>query len=967
MKRRSINKEEPVSKSKKHVISDSVSFPIIGIGASAGGLEALELFFTNIPDNSGIAYVVIQHLDPTRIGIMPELLQRTTEMKVVQVTDNLGVKPNTVFIIPPNRNMSVLNGHFHLFEHLETRGLRLPVDYFFRSLADDQKDNSVGVILSGMGTDGSLGVKAIRENNGVVAVQEPESAKFDGMPRSAINEVTVDIIAPAHELPLKLISFLKRSPVIVKKTEIDEQSKSNLEKIVILLRMQTGHDFSLYKKTTMYRRIERRMNVHKIDKIINYVRFLQENPQELEILFKELLIGVTKFFRDTSVWDKLRDKCLPDLFKTLPNGYILRAWVTACSTGEEAYSLAMIFKEALSKVNQDKNITIQIFATDIDTNSIDKARTGFYSTNIINDVSAKRLSNFFVKEEDGYRVSSVIREMVVFATQNVIKDPPFTKLDFIFCRNLLIYMEIELQKKLMNLFYYSLNQSGLLVTGTSETPGKNLFETVDEKLKIFKPSVKASTAKLVDFPSSFTYTKTKSIDSMKIVEPADNLQKIVEPLLIHRFSPSSVLINSEGDILYITGSTGKYLEPATGKANMNIYAMVREGLQNELHSAIRKAKQNFNLVRLLNVKIGKNDNIRFVDVTLQQLEKPDSVKGTLLIVFNDKAKPARSKSRSKTSNSSEREMELEDQLISANEELRRTREDMQSMQEDLKSTNEEMQSTNEELQSTNEELTTSKEEMQSLNEELQTVNNELQSKINDFIIAENDMKNLLNSTEIATLFLDNELNIRRFTDQTTKLFKFRKTDIGRPFTDVVNKLRYPEITNDAKEVLRTLVFKEIEITTHDNRWFTVRIMPYNTIDENVDGVVITFIENTQLNLAINELIEYKSNFEKTLKNSNIKMAICDTELRYKWMYNQSPDFDLNEILGKRDDEIENSDENNELIKLKKKVLSTGKTASAEISFPVNGKKVSFHISANPIIDQTGNIEGVSTYSFICRP
>jgi two-component system CheB/CheR fusion protein len=858
MKKSTIKTENSDSKSAESLETHHERFPIVGIGASAGGLEALEQFFQHLPKNSGMACVVIQHLDPNHVGIMPELLQRTTEMKVVQVTDHLQVKPNHVYVIPPNKSMSVLHGYLYLFEPVEIRGLRLPIDCFFRSLAEDQGENSIGVILSGMGSDGSLGLKAIKEKNGIVAVQDPLTAKFDGMPQSALNAVIVDILAPAKDLPDKLIAILKLSPAKLPKTEIDDKSKSNLEKIVILLRSQTGHDFSLYKKNTLFRRIERRMNVHQIDKISNYVRFLQENPKELDILFKELLIGVTNFFRDAAVWEKLKDKILPDLFSIFPNGNVFRAWVTGCSTGEEAYSLAMIFQEAYQKIKPEKNFTLQIFATDIDRDAIDRARKGFYSANIAADVSPGRIQQFFINENEGFRVNTNIREMVVFAPHNVIKDPPFTKLDMLFCRNLLIYMETDLQKKLMNLFHYALNPGGVMILGSAENENSqsSQFSPVDAKLKLYKRSATPINTELLDFPSSFTASMKKTTDTIKPVKVADNIQTHADQLLLQRFAPASVLINAEGDILYITGRTGKYLEPAAGKAILNIYTMAREGLRNELPAAIRKAKQSYEPVKLHSLKVGTNGGTQVVDLTLQLIEKPEVIKGSIMLVFADvpdTERPVKRKSKTGTQNSTIREQQLETELQRTNEELQSTREEMQTTQEELKSTNEEMQSTNEELQSTNEELTTSKEEMQSLNEELQTVNIELQSKINDFMVANNDMKNLLNSTDIATLFLDKELNIRRFTDQTTNLFKMRQTDIGRPFTDMVSDLQYPEITDHALEVLRTLVFKETDISTHDARWFTVRIMPYRTYDDHIDGLVITFIDITKAKMMEAEL------------------------------------------------------------------------------------------------------------------
>ena len=840
-----IIKDDKASHPEKNDLNKANEFPIVAIGASAGGLEAFEQFFGNMPKDNGMAFVVIQHLDPTHTSMMPELLQRITTMKVFQAADRLKVKPNCIYVIPPNKSMQILNGALLLFDAIETHGLRLPIDAFFRSLANDRKEDSIGIILSGMGSDGSLGIKAIKEENGIVLVQTPSTAKFEGMPNSAVQSVIADIIAPADELPVKLINYLKYTPSLKTETDIDDKTISSIDKIILLLRDQTGNDFSMYKKNTIMRRIERRKGIHQIDKIQNYVRFCQENPEEVKILFKELLIGVTSFFRDPTLWDKLKDDVLPNLIKTLPDGYVLRAWVTACSTGEEAYSLAIIFYEMMEKLKNRKKLSLQIFATDIDSDAIEIARKGIYASNIAVDISNERLNRFFILEKESYRVNTAIREMVVFAPQNVIKDPPFTKLDIVTCRNMLIYMEPLLQKKIMSLFNYSLNSNGIMVLGTAETLGKNSegFEEIDQKLKIYKRTLSPLLRDLIDFPSSFTRSKKETSYILSAPKVIDNIQSLTDQILLQRFAPASVLVNDKGDIIYITGKTGKYLEPVAGKANWNIYAMAREGLQQELPGAFRKASQSIDPVVLHNIKIGTNGGTQFVDVTVQRLQTPDPLKGMIIIVFTDVPaivmhEAINTSSVKRGSKGKLKELELE--LQRSYENLQSTREEMQSSQEELKSTNEELQSTNEELQSTNEELTTSKEEMQSLNEELQTVNAELQRKVNDYVQANNDMKNLLNSTEIATLFLDKELNIRRYTDSVINIIKLRQSDIGRPFTDLVSDLQYSEIGNDALKVLRTLMTIETSIATTDGRWFTVRIMPYRTFDDHINGLVITF-------------------------------------------------------------------------------------------------------------------------------
>jgi two-component system CheB/CheR fusion protein len=834
----------------KPVICSSNQFPIVGIGASAGGLEALEQFFENMPTDSGMAFVVIQHLDPNYVGIMPALLQRITKMKVFQASDALKVKPNCVYVIPPNKSLSLLHGSLHLFDPVESRGLRLPIDIFLRSLAEDKQEHSIGIILSGMGSDGSLGLKAIKEKSGIVLVQDPVSAKFDGMPRSAIEAVIADIVASAAELPSKLIAFQNFIPLVKTDTDIERKIKSNLEKIIILLREQSGNDFSLYKKTTLFRRIERRKGIHQIEKIQNYVRFLQENPKEVEILFKELLIGVTSFFRDSEVWEFLGESVFPDLMNELPDGYTLRAWIPGCSTGEEAYSLAIVFKEALAKIKNHKTLWLQIFATDLDNDAIEIARRGNFSKNITADISPERLNRFFTVDGETYRVNNAIREMVIFAPQNVIKDPPFTKLNFLSCRNMLIYMESELQKKLMALFHYSLIPGGIMLLGTAETLGSQHegFTELSSKYKVFKRTDFILRTGLVDFPSSFYSKKVEKNGKQIPVKVVENIQTIADQILLQRFAPASVLVTEKGDIIYITGHTGKYLEPVAGKANWNIFVMARDGIRNELPVAFRKAMQSYNQVVLRSIKIGINGGTYFVDVTIQRLESPDSVRDMIMVLFTDVPVVVEHHEQNGKKGKitlTPRQKELENELQRNYEDLQSTREEMQTSQEELKSTNEELQSTNEELQSTNEELTTSREEMQSLNEELQTVNVELQSKVNDFIRSNDDMKNLLNSTEIATLFLDKELNIRRFTVSTTKIIKLRSNDIGRPFTELVTDLHYPDIESDARNVLVTLTSVERATESKDNRWFNVRIMPYRTLDDRIDGLVITFSDITK--------------------------------------------------------------------------------------------------------------------------
>lgn len=827
--------------------SDGV-FPIVGIGASAGGLEALEHFLRHTPVDCGMAFVIVQHLDPTHAGVLPELLQRATTMPVVQVKDRMKVKANGVYVIPPNKDLSILHANLHLLEPSERRGLRLPIDFFLRSLAEDQQELAIGVILSGMGSDGTLGLRAIKEKAGLTLAQEPATAKFDSMPRSVIDEGLADLVAPPEELPTRIIEFLRHARISGDSKSTPAQKKlSAIQKVIILLRANTGHDFSLYKSNTIQRRIERRMGIHKIDKITDYVRHLQNNPQEVEILFKELLIGVTSFFRDPQAWDELKKLIVSELLTTCSQDRVLRAWSVGCSTGEEAYSLAITFKEAVAQINPEYHLNLQIFATDLDADAIAKARQAIYPVNIETDVTEERLQRYFIKEGNGYRLGKEIREMVTFATQNVTMDPPFTKLDLLICRNLLIYLTPELQKKLLPLFHYSLNPGGVIFLGSAENVSAHtdLFVPLDLKLRLFRRLETNQPPAQTTFPAVFARTLAGGLKTPPPAPPP-NLQLLTDQLLLQHFSPPAVLVNREGDILYISGRTGKYLEPPAGKVNWNIFAMVREGLRLELEMAFQKALRQSEAVSVTGLKILDGSSDQHITLTIQGITEPQPLRGTVMIVFHDIASPKSKKpghGRSKAS-IPDRAIDLNQALVQAREDLATTREEMQSSQEELKSTNEELQSTNEELQSTNEELTTSREEMQSLNEELQTVNAEQQAKMEELARLNNDMRNLLNSTEIVTVFLDNKLDIRRFTNGANKLFKLLPGDVGRPLSDIATDLHYPDLMDDAQGVLNSLIFSEKQITAADGRCFTVRIMPYRTMEDVINGVVITFIDIT---------------------------------------------------------------------------------------------------------------------------
>lgn len=572
--------------------ASDADFPIVGIGCSAGGLNALEKFLSHVPEDTRMAFVVVQHLAPDYPSALPELLRHATKLPVHEVEDAVVVTPGSVFVIPPNKDLSLLHGKLHLLERMERQGLRLPIDFFLRSLAEDRKDKAIGVILSGMGSDGVFGLRAIKEMAGLTLVQQPASAEAESMPHCAIEAGVADIVAVPEELPGKISEYL-RHPSYQRTFEPPATTAvvSALDKIAILLRDHSGNDFSLYKTNTLYRRIERRMAVHQIATIDDYVTFLRGNQHELDLLFQELLIGVTNFFRDPEVWDYLRTEAIPRLLAQHPAGKAFRAWVSACSTGEEAYSLAIVFREAIEALQPAARYTLQIYATDLDPNAIEQARKGYFPDNIAADIAPERLARHFVAEEGGgYRIGKEIREMLVFAPQNIISDPPFTKIDILTCRNLLIYFDAPLQKKLLPLFFYSLNPGGLLLLGSAETVGNygNLFAALNNKLRIYRRFDLNLPVAELQFPGHVP-AKVDGIGDELHIDRFENIGELTNQLIQQTWAPAAVLVNADGDILYISGRTGKYLEPAVGKTNINILAMARDGLREALTGVIRKA------------------------------------------------------------------------------------------------------------------------------------------------------------------------------------------------------------------------------------------------------------------------------------------------------------------------------------------------------------------------------------------
>ena len=847
----------PSERPKDRDPTEATRFPIVGIGASAGGLAAFEAFFSAMPTGGpiGMAFVLVQHLSPDHHSLLVDLVARYTRLQVVEAEEGMPVQPDHVYTIPPNRDLALVDGLLTLSEHTEPRGLRLTVDHFFRSLAQAQRERAICIVMSGTGSDGTLGARAVKGEGGLVIVQAPETTEYDGMPRSAIATGLVDYVLPPARMPAQLIAYVQHSIDPSLRAQAANTRETVLKKLCVLLRAQTSHDFSQYKETTLVRRMERRMALQQAVRPEDYLRYARENPSEIEALFRDLLIGVTNFFRDPEAFKVLEEQVIPRILAAKPQHEPVRAWVCGCSTGEEAYSIAILLYERVAALK--RSLKIQVFATDIDQHAIEQARAGVFPASIAADVSEERLNRYFTHDAQRgtYRIQKHIRDLLVFSAQDVIKDPPFSKLDLVSCRNLLIYLNVEVQKKLIPLFHYALVPGGALFLGTSETVGDSarLFSVVDRKWKLYTrlaPEHGHVRPTLTDFTSPLlldTSDRLQAPTNKHGEEEGSSLRQITEQALIAHYAQAGVLINGRGQILHILGRTGKFLEPADGDAAMNILPMAREGLRRELTIALHKVVAHKAPVHYRGLRVKCNGHDINANLTVRPVDIGSGTSASVvyLVVLEEAPEHAGGGSHASGGepDTAGRIAALEQELRSKDEYLQTTLEEMETTNEELKSTNEEMQSVNEELQSTNEELETSKEELQSVNEELSTVNAELQDKVADLSRANNDMNNLLAGTGVGTLFVDHQLRISRFTPAATQVINLIATDIGRPLEHVVaNVVGYDRMVDDIRDVLDTLVPKEAEVQIKSGAWYLMRIRPYRTMENLIEGAVVTLVD-----------------------------------------------------------------------------------------------------------------------------
>ncbi|MDW5562721.1 MAG: chemotaxis protein CheB [Methanomassiliicoccus sp.] len=840
-------------------LSMEETFPIVALGSSAGGLEAQEAFFKNSPSDPEVAYVVITHLEPHHPSLMAEIISKSTSMEAFQAEDGMTIQKNKIYVIPPAKYMIVTDGTLRLLDRDGDAEPFLPIDYFFRSLAEDRKENAIAIVLSGNGSDGSVGIRAIHANLGMVMVQSPETAKYDSMPRSAIETGLVDFVLPPNEMSAMMLKYVHTLETRIQLPKAEQVGGTDFEhKILSIVKNETGHDFFLYKKSTINRRIERRIAVHQFETKEQYIKYLLANPEETHLLFSELIIEVTSFFRNPEAFASLKDSLRKIVLSH--SGDVLRAWVTACSTGEEAYSIGIIMRELMEETG--KNLRVQIFGSDINERAINTARTGDYPPAIADDIDATRLEKYFIKHENGYRVRKEVRDMVVFAPHDINRDPPFLHLDLLTCRNLLIYFQPALQRRALETFSHALNSSGILFLGESETINgyDDRFVAIDPKWKVYQRKSHTQTPPIWQSgvqprqKRGDLLTKTKPTGEMSLNEKA-------EKILLSEHTPPSLIINDKNEIVYFHGQIKKYLEPRSGRASFNVQDMLREDIRYAVMSATDESRATGRSVLKEGVQVHSDHDTSFLNLIVRPLDVPASITN-ILVIFDERSVPHNILQMKKdmiiTPDVETRIHELEKELGYTRATLSNTIEQLETSNEELTSTNEELQSNNEELQSVAEESETGKEELSSLNEELMTVNAELEKKNQELIMTSSDMRNILNSIDEAIIFLDMGLRIRRFTNLMQTIMNLLPGDVGRPIQDITTNLKDESLVVDVKKVLDSLNTQEKEVQTKDGHWYKIKILPYRTIENVIDGVVVTFSDINAQKMVQENLKEEKS-------------------------------------------------------------------------------------------------------------
>ena len=815
---------------------------VIGVGASAGGLEALQQFFMHMPGKTGLCFVVVQHLSPDYKSLMADILGKHTEMTVVQAENEMAVKPDTVYLIPPKNNMTIRGGRLYLREFVPGK-INHSIDVFFNSLAAEKKEKAIAVVMSGTGTDGTSGIKAIKENGGLVIIQQPETAKFDGMPRSAINTGLADFILSPEDIVEEILNFSNNSTVIKPhEKEVLFSDEEMFAQIYSILKKASGIDFTNYKRTTVLRRIERRMVVTHSVSLASYVKLLATDDEESSILSREILIGVTNFFRDAEFFEKLKQTAVYDIVERTAEQDSIRIWSAGCSTGEEAYSLAILFSEVLEELNVIRDI--KIFATDVDARSIEQAGKGVFTESILDDVSSERLAKYFTKKNDQYVISKEIRRMIIFAPHNMLSDPPFGKLDLISCRNVMIYFQPVLQRTLFAIFHSALKDNGYLFLGKSETAGEygNVFRPVCSAEKIY---IHKGEGKVDEFtPPAFNIPNIHAVSPRtSAVVDRDTGDYTLESTYIHfleQFLPASVVLNESNNIIHFFGNYQDYMTIAPGKATFNFFVMIHRDLSLVASTALNRCRSEHTPVTYTGIVMDAPSGKKTINLTVAPiLNRGKEENGLVAVIFtedNSVELPGVQEKYDVDTTAARRIADLE-------QELHESKNDLKATIGELETVNEELQAANEELLTANEELQSSNEELQSVNEELYTVNTEYQQKLDELTMLTNDLSNFLSSTMIGILFVDSNLNIRKFTEYVGREFQLMEHDVGRSFQIFAHSFPSEDIISDAKEVLKNLAPIDREVTAMNGRYYTLRIAPYRTTENSIRGLVITIIDS----------------------------------------------------------------------------------------------------------------------------
>ncbi|MEP6924137.1 MAG: CheR family methyltransferase, partial [Pyrinomonadaceae bacterium] len=864
---------------------DCDDFLIVGIGASAGGIQALKVFFENVPADSGAAYVVILHLSPDHESRLAEVLQTAAQISVTQVTERVKVEPDHVFVVPPNLSLSMADGHIVVSPINTIEERRAPVDIFFRTLAETHHEQAVCVVLSGTGADGSMGLKRVKENGGVVFVQNPREAEYNDMARNAIATNLIDEVLNVAEIPAKIIAYKENRRTVAIPAEqesLPEELQKALRDIFTQLRVSTGHDFTNYKRPTVLRRIERRINVRNLSGIPEYAAFLREQPEEVQSLLKDLLISVTNFFRDKTAFEALENDIIPRIVHDKRAGDQIRVWVAGCATGEEAYSIAMMIAE--HTLGGGGAPEVQIFATDMDEAAIATAHDGFYTLNDAADVSPERLRRFFTKEDDGYRVRRELREMVLFAHHNVLKDPPFSHLDLATCRNMLIYLNSAAQKRAMETFHFALNPGSFLFLGSSESINgaidlfaplvkeHNIFQSRNVEPRVPRPAANLPTPTM-RFEPSQTTLKTNQEQENRALERlsyADLHQQLLE-----QFAPPSVVVNQEYEIIHLSERAGRFMQIPGGEPSNNLLKVIRPELRLELRTALYQAVQKRINVEAKNLPLKMDGRVEIINILVRPVLRPDDTARGFILVLFEKTEDAPEESEVVFAAHEPVARQLEDELMRVKAQLHSSIEQYETQTEELKASNEELQAMNEELRSSGEELETGKEELQSINEELVTVNQELKIKIEELSQSNSDFQNLMASTDIGTIFLDHNLRVKMFTPTMRNIINLLPSDLGRPLTDITTQFAYENLHDDCEFVLERLQAVEREIQTSDDRWLLMRVLPYRTAAYQMSGVVLTFLDITTRKQA-EESLRFQAHLLNTVEQAAIATDLDGT-------------------------------------------------------------------------------------------